>query len=288
MHPIRKPFQLDPVFPFELVYKGIRYSETELPDHLHDMYEVVYVHAGRGTFFIDDALYEKEAGDLFIIPGNTVHRAFPSTNDPIISTAIFFAPSFAQAESLDDGHDPLSCFDIAHKFKRYKIELPSESSRQIETWIEAMADEWAGKEIGHRHAVKLHLQTLLLGISRLPFTKDAASSLAGMGPQWIHEALQRIVRDPVQCGGLRELSAKACVSSAHFSRVFKQLTGMNLTDYVNAKRIIRAKELLRTTDDNIETIALICGFQGLPHFYEAFKKLAGMTPRSYRLKEKLH
>ena len=38
---------------------------------MHDLYEVVYVHKEKGMFFIDDALYEKEQGDLFLIPGNT-------------------------------------------------------------------------------------------------------------------------------------------------------------------------------------------------------------------------
>lgn len=78
----------------------------------------------------------------------------------------------------------------------------------------------------------------------------------------------------------------AKAENSHFSRVFKQLTGMNVTDYVNVKRLVRAKELLLSTDDNVETIALACGFQGMGHFYQTFKKLTGLTPRAYRLQMK--
>lgn len=62
---------------------------------------------------------------------------------------------------------------------------------------------------------------------------------------------------------------------------------MNVTDYVGAKRLVAAKERLLSTDDNVEAIANDCGFLGLPHFYQAFKKLTGMTPRGYRLQSRL-
>lgn len=287
MQPFRKPFHMDPNFPFELVYKGVRYSDKELPDHLHDMYEIVYVHEGHGMFFINGSLYEKGKDDLFLIPGNTLHRAYPSEDDPIVSTAIFFAPSLIQNDSLDDGYDPLRCFNMARRKKQYKIELSDPLRQTIEAVIHTMVGELKTQEYGYRHALQLQLQRLLLDLSRHPFTKESSpSTVSGFVPQWIHNALRDIDHDPVRCGGLAELSEKANISPGHFSRMFKQLTGMNVTEYVNAKRLIIAKELLLTTDDNIETIALACGFQGMRHFYDAFKKITGLTPRAYRLQGK--
>jgi len=286
MDPIRKPFSLDPVFPFELVYKGIRYSNNELPDHLHDLYEIVFIHEGKGLFFINGDIYDKGQGDLFLIPGNTVHRAFPSADEPIVSTAVFFAPSFAQTDSLDDGCDPLKCFELARRRKQYKVRLPEQKRSAIEAAVDAMAVEMRTKSLGYRHAVRLRLHQLLLDTSRHLIATETLTTAGQIGPRWIHGALHEIDRNPAHCGGLAELSAKACVSPAHFSRVFKQLTGMNVTDFVNAKRLIRAKELLLETDDNVETIALACGFQGMRHFYQTFKKFTGLTPRAYRLQLK--
>nr|WP_255807655.1 AraC family transcriptional regulator [Cohnella mopanensis] len=277
---------LDPIFPFDLVFKGIRYSENELPDHLHDLFELVYIHEGKGLFFIDNALYEKGPGDFFLIPGNTVHRAFPSAAEPIVSSAIFFAPSFVQTDSLGDGYEPLRCFEIARKKKQYKIDLSEPVRLKFEAAINAMISEHKAKELGYRHVQRLQLQQLLIELSRHPFTKETSSPITGIGPQWIRNALLDIDRDPVGCGGLSDMSDKACISSAHFSRVFKQLTGMNVTDYVNTKRIVLAKELLLSSDDNIETIALACGFQGMRHFYQTFKGVTGLTPRSYRIQGK--
>lgn len=282
MQPIRKPFSLDPAFPFEMVYRGIRYTENELPDHLHDLYEIVYIHEGNGTFFIGHTLYEKGPGDLFLIPGNTIHRAFPSSDEPVVSTALFFAPSLVQAVSPVDGYQPLKCFEIAHRMKHYKVALTEQAKLRIEAAIQNMRNEAIEQSPGYRQSLWLQLQQVLLELSRHPFMKDAVSPVTGFAPKWIQHALRDIDRDPVGCGGLAELSEKACVSASHFSRVFKQLTGMNVTDYVNAKRLAGAKELLLSSDDTIETIALRCGFQGMRHFYQSFKKLTGVTPKTYR------
>lgn len=284
MQPIRKPFMLDPLFPFDLVYQGIRYSENELPDHLHDLYEVVYIHEGKGTFFIDHIVYEKGPGDLFLIPGNTVHRAFPSGDQPIVSTAVFFAPSLMRSDPLGDGYKPLGPFEIARKRKQYLITLAEPERGRLEACFRAMADEMGNRAAGYRHATWLSLQQLLLELSRQPFSQDGPSpaTIGGFGPVWIRRALNDINRDPVGCGGLAELAGRASVSASHFSRVFKELTGMNVTDYINAKRLVLAKNLLLETEDNIETIATACGYQGMRHFYEQFKKLTGLTPKGYR------
>lgn len=115
MQPYRKSFAGDPLFPFEIVYKTIKYPDNELPDHLHDHYELVYVHSGQGIFFIDNCWYQKSAGDLFVIPGNTIHHSLPDLEDPIVSSAIFFAPSLIAGPLLGDGYFPLQCYEIARK-----------------------------------------------------------------------------------------------------------------------------------------------------------------------------
>src|SRR5690606_17852382 len=112
-----------------------------------------------------------------------------------------------------------------------------------------------------------------------PSARDTAPSV---GPQWMRTILRHIDVYPDEPLTLSALSARAAVSTAHFYRVYKQLTGMNETAYVTIKRVARAKELLAATDDNVESAAERCGFESLPHFHRMFKKYAGMTPAAYR------
>jgi len=288
MKPIRKPFKFDPIFPFEIVYKQLRTAQSELPEHLHDLYEIVYVHRGQGTIFIDNALYEQKPGDLFLIPGDTIHRAFPEASDPTISTALFFAPALIRSEGFDDGYTPMRSFELARRRRQFKLAITEELRERTVSILQAIHAEMTAKQLGYRHSVLSYLQQLLIEVNRHPSSEPMDNANTRIGPHWMLDAMRVIEEDPVQAGGLAELSSKAGVTAEHFSRMFKQFTGMNLIDYVITKRIVRVKELLLSGSDNVEAVALACGFRSLPHFYTTFKKLTGMTPRAYRNSHKGH
>lgn len=66
------------------------------------------------------------------------------------------------------------------------------------------------------------------------------------------------------------------------SRLFKQKAGVNLTEYVNAVRVSRAKELLMNTHNKIGEIYSMVGFDSRATFLRVFKKLEGYSPKEYR------
>jgi|CeladaMinimDraft_18_1061708.scaffolds.fasta_scaffold00624_4 AraC-like DNA-binding protein len=289
MKPYRKPFFGDPLFPFEMTHRKTRRENDELPEHLHDLHELVYVHGGTGTILINQTLYEKRAGDLFIVPGNTVHRSFTDPADPIVSTAVFFAPGLIRSDPYDGDYAPLACFETARRLHAYKLALPGELSKQVVAVMDRMHEEWCGGKAGHRHAIRLLLQQLLLLLNRHLFSlratetdRASAGQGAAVGPAWLQEALRQIDAGPEHGFRLSELARQASVSPAHFSRVFKWMTGMNVTHYVNVKRVMRAKELLSATDETIARIAERCGFETIPHFYRTFRTVTGTTPARYR------
>ncbi len=75
------------------------------------------------------------------------------------------------------------------------------------------------------------------------------------------------------------------INPSYLSRIFKEITGSNFTNYINYVRIEKAKQALLDTDNLILDIALSCGFNYIPHFNAVFKKFEGITPKEYR---KLH
>lgn len=283
MTPFRKPFDGDHLFPFHIIHKNTKLPQNELPDHLHDFYELVYVYEGKGTFFIDKNLYEKKPGDLFIIPGNTVHRSIPEETFPIVSTALFFAPALAVMDNYDESYSLLNCFDLARKHKIHKIELSDSHQIMIEKDIQSIYRESVNQQEGFRSAIRLKLGCLLLHINRYLSEHFIKMPLENrMGPTWIKKVISEIDAHPERQQSLTEFSKSSLVSQAHFSRVFKQYTGMNLTEYVSAKRISLAKELLKGTDESVASVAEKCGFASIPHFHRTFKLLTKSTPSAYR------
>ncbi len=284
MNPYRRRFDNQTIFQLEYVYRDTRSAQNELPDHLHGWYEVVFVYHGRGTFFIDQTYYEAAAGDAFLIPGNTIHRSFPDSNDPKTSTALYFNASFAHSAPLGDSYTFLRCFEQAKRNKAYKLSLAKADQAQLTALLEQLHQEYMQEQTGYRQAVQLHLQHTLLFFSRLTDTVNAASQAQPLAvlPNWMAEIWTYIDKHLEEPLGLSELASRAAVTPAHFSRVFKRLTGMNVTEYVTTKRIIYAKELLLEIDDNIADFANRCGFESVPYFHRMFKKMTGMTPAAYK------
>lgn len=74
------------------------------------------------------------------------------------------------------------------------------------------------------------------------------------------------------------------VSRTHLYRRFKERLGMNPSDYIRAKRLQRACDLLRNDDLDVTQIAYILGFSSQSQFSTTFKRFMGYTPTEYRLK----
>ena len=79
---------------------------------------------------------------------------------------------------------------------------------------------------------------------------------------------------------VRSLSELCGVSPNYLSQVFKQEMGEKLGEYINRRKLQKAKELLREGKTNKE-ICELTGFSSPSHFITAFKKQFKMTPREF-------
>jgi len=67
-----------------------------------------------------------------------------------------------------------------------------------------------------------------------------------------------------------------------FNRRFKNATNTTPSAYLQRQRLDNAKELLRTTDLEVSSIAERCGYSDNSYFSSKFKSHVGQTPLSYR------
>ena len=72
------------------------------------------------------------------------------------------------------------------------------------------------------------------------------------------------------------------VTLTHFRRLFKELTKLSPTHYVIQCRLVRAANLLITTDLLLVEIAVECGFENQFYFSKLFKRHYFISPREYR------
>jgi AraC-like DNA-binding protein len=81
---------------------------------------------------------------------------------------------------------------------------------------------------------------------------------------------------------LTKLAAECNLSRSHFTRAFKRSTGMPPHRWLLARRVDKAKDLMRTTAQPLSEIALACGFSEQAHLTRVFSRFVGMTPSAWR------
>lgn len=83
---------------------------------------------------------------------------------------------------------------------------------------------------------------------------------------------------------LDSLATMFYISKYHLHREYQRLFGTTITNALSLKRLAHAKNLLRFSDESVESIAVTSGFQNASYFIKVFKKYEGMTPLEYRRK----
>ena len=81
---------------------------------------------------------------------------------------------------------------------------------------------------------------------------------------------------------LDTVSSRFCVSSFHFDRMFRTVTGRTLKQYILGRKLSEALTPLRETDEKVIDIAYDFGFQYPEVFSRAFKRQFGVSPDAFR------
>ena len=100
----------------------------------------------------------------------------------------------------------------------------------------------------------------------------------------VREAVTYINKNYEKDISLKLLSDYLKVSESYISRLFNKEMNMTVSNYINIKRVEKAKELLRTTTLKNYEIAEKVGYKNHMHYNIVFKKLANCTPSEYRNK----
>lgn len=104
----------------------------------------------------------------------------------------------------------------------------------------------------------------------------------GLAPAALRNVLDYIEAHLADALLLSDLAAQVALSEYHFARMFRQSMGVAPHQFVMQRRMMRAHEMLLTSDQPLTTIALACGFSSASHFSNRFKAAKGVTPSQLR------
>lgn len=234
-----------------------------------DISHHVYWEAGRQAPVTslkvgDTTLYDLKRDPVYLMdePFHSIHFYLPrATLDAVADEAN--APRIADLEyrpgaGVDDPAMRGLTLALVPAFER-----PKEASR---LFVEHVARAVAA-HVAHRYG----------GMPVHP-----AAARGGLAP-WQERRAKEIIDAKLDGEiSLAFLSGQCGLSTSHFSRAFRRSTGMSPHQWLLARRVDQAKDLLRRSDLGLSEIALACGFADQSHFTRIFARATGVSPGAWR------
>jgi AraC-like DNA-binding protein len=107
-------------------------------------------------------------------------------------------------------------------------------------------------------------------------------TLENLTPWRVKRAKELMLTLMTQGCSIEHLASECASSRSHFSRGFKNATGLAPHDWLRQEKMHRAEELLRTGRVPIGRVAQECGFSDQSYFTRVFKRQKGVSPRQWQ------
>lgn len=132
-----------------------------------------------------------------------------------------------------------------------------------------------------------HVERLLAGFMAMVARRYSASperdALRQAGNRAQVERALRFIEDNLHTEFSLDIVCEAAgMSSAHINRCFQSEVGTSVWQYVKARRLERARDLLSDTSLSVSQIAAACGFRSASHFTTSFRARYGAPPMLWR------
>ena len=233
---------------------------------------------GSGTCFVEGSRYPMVPGDLVLMRADELRRCRFAQDGVHERLSIYLQPSFA---------DALQELPLLQVFRNRapgignKIRLREDDSAGWRTLLEIQ--DWMATfrgSSGELAQAELQLLILRLLIRLCRIRESAADDEPRSGDPAMENVCRYILEHLTETLTYQHIQEHCHVNRYQLGEVFRRSTGMTLTEYIISKRLLQAAELVRG-GAGIETAAAAAGFQTYSHFYKAFVRQKGMSPRQY-------
>lgn len=274
----------------ETYYKGlsksISYSHTRTEDpkqvdfHLHDRFEIYFFISGNVNYFIEKKMYSLHYGDLLFMNSHEIHKPSFSPGEPYERVVINFDAVIPQSLS-SPSFNLLNCYTNRPLGEQNLISLNRKQCEEILKLFGKM-EILGGDSSNGSDILKLaSFLELLVFINRVFSNTLPPEDNSPSVPEKLAPILDYIDLNLENDLSLDFLERHFYINRFYLTRLFKKVTSSSLHEYIQYKRISRAKRLL-SEGCNVTEACAGSGFNDYSNFLRMFKRTVGISPGQYR------
>ena len=259
------------------------YEERSYQAHWHSYGEIILVGPGKtNIFMVNQNTCRLAEGDFLLIWPMEMHAIIDA--DRKESLVIQFSNAFIN-----------TLFDlqrIMHFYRNLHV-LCINSHKELVARLRAIADQMkeiflaAGADRELRCCMLLMEFMLTLDQHREEFVPEIRNGNSQVYSDTVMRRMisvtdyikNNLTADDLSQGAMAEMAG---ISKDYFSRIFRNITGMNYSKWLNMIRLEKATELLADKQLTLTEIAMRSGFQSISSFNRVFREEKGMAPGEYR------
>jgi len=246
----------------EKVWIG-RYKNLRNILHWHFECEIITILEGSAKINIDNQLFEGIKGDSFFCNANQMHYIY-GNDDSIIEIVII---DTSIANNINSKYLLANC-----KLSNTKI---------VRNYIKLINNELMLKGDFYKIKIESIITQMIIDLFRGGEVIENEEKNISPTPVFYKSLIDKIYREYSHIT-FSEAAEFSGYSSAYFSKMFKRLSGMTFSTFLNYVKVQNAIFLLNNRQNkySITEISNMCGFTTIRNFNRVFKQITKFSPLS--------
>lgn len=244
-------------------------------------YKIFFFLSGNKRFHIDNFAYDVAPGDLYFVNQREWHYFSQVENEENHKRfVIFIYPDYIK-KLCTAQTDLCTCFQRRENCRTHRLALPSKEQEKFLYFIrKASSGEAFGQDL-----LDMSLFLELMVFANRVYCQKSDQPAAAREPvhyqsKQIYQIVTYINQHITEDLSLELLSKQFYLSASYLCRIFKSSTGTTIHQYITAKRITLAKDLL-TQGYSVTDACNLSGFKDYNGFLKSFVTAVGIPPKKY-------
>lgn len=259
----------------EYMYSYSKAKPEHLNTHYHDYYEFIYIVSGDLSYIVENSTYKVSSGDIFFTKPEELH------------TLSFKSDSIYERHFIQISRRWLSImdFDFVSVLEQHKTgennQIPSELTKkyELEKFFSHIQYYVINQMPESDIMIKTYILQFLVKIIEI-YQKEIKILEQPHTTKTVSEIKKYINAHYLDGLTLDDIAKHFYLSKYYLCHTFKNETGLTIKEFINTKRIARAR-LLLPDHGNSSTLYAECGFNDYSTFYKTFKRFTGVSPKEF-------
>lgn len=260
----------------DYMYSAQTLDPPKLKLHLHKYYEFLYFLGGDANYMVEDTTYEANAGDIFLTRPNELHTLVFQSNEKYSRQFIQISSTLLADIDID------LLYYINHRPFGQDNKIPASfvNENNLGEYFDKVRYYVLNRLPESDLMIKTYIIQLLVNVNNILHSHSNESTLYKPKNPRIELITTYIEENIASDITLEKLSELFFINKYYMCHMFKEETGMTIKEFINTRRIAKAKNLLQK-GHNITDLSFACGFNDYSTFYKTFKNFTGKSPTQF-------